>query len=478
VANPTGTSIFDLDFELDADEVRDFESSVGSRLNGVLPIRLAFGVDGYTFAVRKQRHSKALTAKRAEIEEFVAGHVSFQYIPASRTSRAALDVVEDMVAKELAAVARTPEYEAALETITRLEEPVVKALENALCTSMQEILPGVRTVELEVRRDVRPIGQSVEVYVDDGNRTTLEFKGDGMQSLAALSLIRHVSEETARGRALILAVEEPEAHLHPGAIHDIATVLRETSQSQQIVISTHSPLLVNRVSVGSNLIVEETKARAARSLEEVRQALGVRTSDNLQHADLILVVEGPEDERALRALLASRSPRLRAALANGVFGFRPLFGGAKLPYVLSEIQGQVFQSVVFLDNDAAGRESAKKARDEGFLDVADEVFAQFPGARESEFEDLINVATYEGNLAAALGVNMAQFPAIARNRGKWSSRMKLLCENQGKRWDDQVEGIAKRVVSEAVAASPAAAVDPRCVGVMDLLATTLESRLA
>jgi len=158
-------------------------------------------------------------------------------------------------------------------------------------------------------------------------------------------------------------------------------VLRETAEKQQIVISTHSPLLVNRFDLDSNLIVQRAKARAARSVRELRAALGVRTSDNLEHAAVALIVEGPDDEQALRAVLAARSSRLRTALSDGVLAIQPLFGGAKLTYVLSQLRASLCRVQAFLDHDSAGRDAAAKARAEGLLDVADEMFARYPGLK-------------------------------------------------------------------------------------------------
>lgn len=476
-SHPEGTSIFNLDFELTPEEIREFEAAVGSRLNGILPVGLAFGPDQYAFSVRKQRHSRALSAKRAEIERFIADHVHLQYIPASRTSDAALEVVESMISREFRGIESTAEYQAALDTIRDLQRPVLDKLQDALCVSMQQILPAVRSVQLDVPEDLLRMARTARIRVDDGTATDLEFKGDGMQSLAALSLIRHYSEEGARGRELILAVEEPEAHLHPGAIHEIADVLRATAESQQIVISTHSPLLVNRFDIGSNLIVQQTKARAARSVRELREALGVRTSDNLEHADVILIVEGAEDRRSLSAVLAARSAKLRTALSDGTLAVSALFGGAKLAYALRELRDSMCRAVTFLDDDTEGRQAAIKARDEGLLDPRDEFFASYPGAGEAELEDLFNLAVYGDAVSDELGVRMEPLAQIQRDRGKWSRRMRLLFQNQGKRWDREIGAQAKAIVAESVAASPELAVDPRCEDVFKTLASTLELRL-
>ena len=67
-STPNGRSVFSFDFALNESEVADFERVVGSRLNGILPVSLSFGADdSATFSVRKQRHSHALSQKRAVI---------------------------------------------------------------------------------------------------------------------------------------------------------------------------------------------------------------------------------------------------------------------------------------------------------------------------------------------------------------------------------------------------------------------------
>lgn len=477
-SHPDGTSIFNLDFELTADEIREFERAVRSTLNGILPVTLTFGpTNQYTFAVRKQRHAEAFSAKRTEIEPFIADHVHLQYIPAARTSEAALEVVDSMILRELREIENTPEYEAAQETIRALQRPAIEKLAQGLCGSMQQILPTVRAVQLEVEDDVLRRSRVARIHVDDGAVTDLAFKGDGMQSLAAFSLIRHYSEESARGRELILAVEEPEAHLHPGAIHEIAAVLRATAQTQQIVISTHSPLLVNRFDIGSNLIVQQTRARAARSVRELREALGVRTSDNLEHADVILIVEGPDDRVSLSAVLSARSAKLRTAIGEGTLAISPLFGGAKLAYVLRDLRDSMCRAITYLDDDVEGHRAAEKAREEGLLESRDEFFTAYPGSQEAELEDTFVVAVYADALGTALGVDMGTFESIPRDRGKWSQRMRLLFQNQGKRWDDDVKASAKSIVAEFVAKSPHDAVDPNCDGIYDNLVAGLEQRL-
>jgi predicted ATPase len=45
----------------------------------------------------------------------------------------------------------------------------------------------------------------------------------------------------------LLLIEEPENGLHPARIRDVMKVLREISQTIQVVLATHSPLVINEL---------------------------------------------------------------------------------------------------------------------------------------------------------------------------------------------------------------------------------------
>ena len=312
------------------EENRKLEDVIGHRLNQDLPVRLLFGKEAEPdFSVPKQRSGPKISEKKEEIRTFVAELVQVQYISAVRTAESALEVVDNLMRQELSALTRNATYAAALKRIDELERPILDAIAGTLSTSLSELLPDVRAVRIEAqsRRMLRQPGDT-RLIVDDGNPTDLALKGDGVQSLAAISLMRHYAAKTGLSEALILAVEEPEAHLHPRGVHALRAVLEEISRTQQVVITTHSPLLINRLDLASNIIVERAKARPAESVRELRAVLGVRTSDNLDGADVVLVVEGTEDKIALAAILASRSKRLRAAIESGALQLVPLMAQA------------------------------------------------------------------------------------------------------------------------------------------------------
>jgi hypothetical protein len=249
-----------------------------------------------------------------------------EYVPSVRTADEASAVVGRLVATELRSLDEEPEYKAALETIRKLQEPILDEIADSVRETLAHFLPDVRGVKItlpEPRRQVAS-AQAVQVMVDDGHSTSLGMKGDGVQSLAAVALLRKSAMERGRSSTFVLAVEEPEAHLHPRAIRELRRVLTEIAAEQQVVVTTHSPLLADPLHIERNVIVESSRARAAHKISQVRDCLGVRLEDNLQSARLALVVEGASDTKILTATCRKAPWSLKASgeAANWRIGCR------------------------------------------------------------------------------------------------------------------------------------------------------------
>jgi putative ATP-dependent endonuclease of OLD family len=338
-------------------------------------------------------------------------------------------------------------------------------------------LPNVKKVKVTISDEARyrALRRSCEIIVDDGTPTLLARKGDGVQSLAALSLMRHSSESGALGRQLILAIEEPESHLHPSAIHQLRSVLAEIARKNQIIMTTHCPLFVDRTSVKSNIIVYQSKAIPAKDVRQIRDILGVRASDNLQHAELILLVEGEEDKIALNTLLRQHAPALKTSLEQRSLAVESLLGGSNLSYKLSQVREAMCISHCFLDHDKAGLAAFKKADEEGLATMADVTFAIRNGLSESEIEDLYDENLYSKMLQNKYGVSILapQF----KGKRKWSDRMRETFKNQGKTWSDAIEMRVKRDLADLVDGNPASALNGHHRGPIDALIAALETKL-
>ena len=476
---PEGESVFNLEFQLTELEVARFWDEVRSNIDGHLPVQITVGRKEPGFKIKKRgRGAGALSRKAEAIADFIGKRFEFRYIPAVRTANIAETVVEEMVERELRTIENDPSYRAAQDELAKQYAPVLERLSVSITDTLKGFLPKIQSVSVKMPRDARysALRRSFEIIVDDGTATNLRQKGDGVQSLAALGLMRHSSESEASGRSLVLAIEEPESHLHPRAIHQLKTVLQQISTKHQVIITTHCPLLVNRADISSNILVTGNKAVPARTSEEIRKILGVRASDNLRNAELVLLVEGEEDKIALTALLSLLSERLKAALISNVFALDSLLGGTNLAYKLSHVRDALCVPYCFLDYDDCGRRAFERAKLEGLVTEADATFTTCDGMPDSEIEDLYSSDLYAAKLLNSYGVTLDS-PRFRTNK-KWSLRMQETFRQQGKQWDDKCESGIKKEIAELVVASPETALNPHKKSCVEALVSALETKLS
>ena len=122
-----------------------------------------------------------------------------------------------------------------------------------LCSLLSKIVPGVSRVE----------------YRDIGQRETLQFKQDvGLKhpwtfealnmsdgTLRALGMMLAVYQP---GRASVLVFEEPESTVHPAVMELIVQVLLDASRDRQIILTTHSPDVLDYEDIAEDQILVVT----------------------------------------------------------------------------------------------------------------------------------------------------------------------------------------------------------------------------
>ena len=78
---------------------------------------------------------------------------------------------------------------------------------------------------------------------EDKNPIPLEEASDGTLRLIAYYILLN-----QRPLLSLIAIEEPERSLHPGALKDIAKILRQVAERSQVIITTHSSQLLDAFS--------------------------------------------------------------------------------------------------------------------------------------------------------------------------------------------------------------------------------------
>jgi len=137
-----------FEFKLSDSEIEAFQSDIGSKLNGTLPVLVRLSRDDQEVLIPKQGPGgAALNKKTNKIADFVSRNVRFEYIPAIRTSESAESVISDLLFKELDRLEGNNEYVAALKKIDEIQEPILTALSQSITETISSFLPSVKSVE-------------------------------------------------------------------------------------------------------------------------------------------------------------------------------------------------------------------------------------------------------------------------------------------------------------------------------------------
>lgn len=474
---PNASSTFEFSFELDAEDLNEFKRTTGHSLNGELKLRALVGRDGNVGlkVVKRGPGNAGLNESVDRIADFVTRRVRLEYVPTSRSSEQTQSLIRRHLLDAWSRARQSQEFvdaAKALEAVVRAEmEPV----ERLLLDAIGDLYPAVEQVSIEIPDLVAEMrAPGFDVLLDDGSLTRLSAKGDGVQSLVAMSLVRALTRREVSGAAYILAVEEPEAHLHPGGVRRLSQLLREIAETDQVVLTTHSPILVNRGTASGNILVEKSRAQPATSLDQVRRSLGIELPDNLASADLVLLVEGVHDATILRTLMRSRSAVLSAALESGRFRIQDAGGASHIPYHYRMLVGTACAVHVVLDDDKEGRRAARdlEVRDE--FESRDLTIIARVGASESELEDLFDENSFADLLLSKFNVDIKTGKSQAGKR--FAKRLEDYFLQSGAHWNGSVASNVKAELAKYVAEKnlgPAEATQ----GVVDALVRALEAKL-
>ncbi|MBN2030015.1 ATP-dependent endonuclease [bacterium] len=209
--------------------------------------------------------------------------------------------------------------------------------------------------------EIDPVeGVTFDVNISDDKIRGINIsnRGAGTQNNLIISLFRFIAKSVS-DKLLILAMEEPENSLHPKAQRQLLAVLQELSEKNQIIITTHSPVFIERTNFENNIIINRTssgnsiaKTFNINYLKELRTDLGIRPSDTLLKGggNCALVVEGNTEEDGMPfffEMLGLSEFELGIAIINA--------GGSdfqKIRNICKLLLSYEIPAVVLLDKDA------------------------------------------------------------------------------------------------------------------------------
>lgn len=132
----------------------------------------------------------------------------------------------------------------------------------------------------------------------------IQNRGAGTQNNLIIALFRLIAKMHV-GEYFIFAMEEPENSLHPKAQRQLLAVIQDISNQSQVIVTTHSPVFLERSKFENNIILTRTikgntiaKTFNPELLSDLRADLGIRPSDALLKGggNCALLVEGNTEE--------------------------------------------------------------------------------------------------------------------------------------------------------------------------------------
>jgi putative ATP-dependent endonuclease of the OLD family len=242
--------------------------------------------------------------------------IGWRYLPATRSTaahfmegknsplRAMLNAV-DLGTGSTALVSLMDTFHDDLEAnpaLTQLREEIAQHLSRSLPRTMDKDALALRTA-VDPAED--PL-QDVTLFLrEDEMLKSLDQQSDGLRQLMALTFF-----DLAQQQANVVAVDEPEMHLHASSQRTVAGLLAD-SQQQRLVV-THSPYVIQKFEPKHVLVISHdrrAKQIAAQDFTAVdKERVAWWTPQLLEAltARRVLIVEGLADRIVVEAAAAAK----------------------------------------------------------------------------------------------------------------------------------------------------------------------------
>jgi predicted ATPase len=108
----------------------------------------------------------------------------------------------------------------------------------AIKKRMRELFPSIQSIGLD---NISESTKAIQIQLVSGEWIPAQFMSEGLLYYLAFAAIPYLDP------AAVILVEEPENGLHPARIAEVMRVLREVSKTTQVLLATHSPLVINEM---------------------------------------------------------------------------------------------------------------------------------------------------------------------------------------------------------------------------------------
>jgi putative ATP-dependent endonuclease of OLD family len=298
--------------------------------------------------------SKWFEAEGVNRINFRFDEMPFYYMDAQR------DILEDTKLKNSYLGRMLSKIEYSPEDLKEIEEQI-KTL-NEKVVSSSEVLSNIKTNLKELNTAMDSHGEGVEItpftkkvrdlnkgltiyYADNRDSFSMEYHGMGTRSWSSLltlkSFITLLTNNAKKDESVffpVLAIEEPEAHLHPNAQKNLFRQIEAIAG--QKIITTHSPYITATATLTQlRNFYKNTTVTCGRMLmdslspEDIRKINRqvINTRGEIFFSKLIIFFEGETEEQALPILAQKHFGRTPVELALDFVGVGG--HGSYLPFI-------------------------------------------------------------------------------------------------------------------------------------------------
>lgn len=330
---------------------------------------------------------------------------SFHFIPVRRDLSVQFSMNKTALLGKLlrAKMNQALEESGANKSLSDLKEVLSKAISEPKETMQGFLREQLSNESIKLGFDDLEIdptdGVSFSVSLSDDRVDGVEIanRGAGTQNNLIIALFRLIAKTNLEG-SFIFAMEEPENSLHPKAQRQLLSVIQEISETTQVLVTTHSPVFIDRSKFESNILLTRTlrgntiaKVFDSESLSIVRTDLGIKTSDALLKGggNCALLVEGKTEEDGFPTfmeMLDLSEFELGTSIIN--------MGGSdfeKAKSIVQLLKGYEIPCIVVLDKDASKTEEDLRRMMNTELTNLKEIFCLKEGTIEDYYPVEINL---------------------------------------------------------------------------------------
>jgi predicted ATP-dependent endonuclease of OLD family len=430
-----------LTFELDEIELQRLNELLTStsRATNYLEVTICYNrdLDCKVFVKLKETGRSLSVLKNIFITlSFLLDNFSVDYIPSIRTEEHSVDIIENIISQKHKVLEESEEFIEALNKINELQTNLLADLSKTIEPDLKKYISSIKSVEIISLRQnlIRFIRSNNDIIIDDGKKTSLIDKGDGIKSLVALSLL-----QSNDGKNRILMIDEPESHLHSGAIKELESKIKNESKQQQILISTHHQIFVNRNNYSNNLVLSSGSLKKNTDIRMIRKELGVGLGENLFNAELVVLVEGETDKVFLQKYIELKDQILATLIRENRLVIDVLRGTKNLESKLLFYKSGLCRNICILDNDGASNTVLKTVEKENLLDKRHIYIVPLYEKDSAELEDLYDEQFIFTSVDKFFGLTNSISRKGMKHKDKFTDKLNGILGTFGKKFQKKEE---------------------------------------